>query len=119
MSTKITARNYNLRTENGSWLGQVVLTSDGAFMALTDWGNFNFAWRSHGEEDFRKFIIRVEVDYFASKMYQGMQYIAHGKKIQEACDRFAKNILPTLKKVLKEEIEKEISDPNYRIELQE
>ncbi len=106
-NTPISAKSYTLRTENGRWLGQVVLTTDGAFMAITDYGNFSYAWRSTGKEDFREFLNDINVEYFASKMYNGMSYVAYGKKIQEAANRFAKEILPALQKVLKEEIDSE------------
>lgn len=105
--SEVTAKSYTLKTESGHWLGQVVLTNDGAFMAVTDYGNFSFAWRHTGEDDFRKFLIGTEVDYFGGKMYQGMAYVAYGKKIELAAKRFAEKILPTLKDVLKEEIESE------------
>lgn len=108
---EVTAKSYTLRTKDGYWLGQVVLTSDGAFMAITDYGNFNFAWRSHGEEDFRDFMIRINQEYFAGKMYQGMQYVAHGSKVQKQCEMFAKNVLPTLQTALKAELETERRAP--------
>lgn len=86
METIVTAKNYTLRTDNGGWLGQVVLTSDGAFMSITDYGNFSFAWRSTGEEDFRKFILKLDKQYFAGKMANGASYIAYGKSVNKAAD---------------------------------
>jgi hypothetical protein len=104
---KVTAKSYSLYKEQGGWLGQVVLTSDGMFSAVTDYGNMSFAWRHYGEGDFRKFLISLNVDYFGGKMYQGMAYMIYGKKYEQACDRFAKEILPPLQAVLKAEIEAE------------
>lgn len=105
---KITAKSYTLQNENGSWLGQVVLTSDGAFMAITDWGNFNFAWRSYQTlPKFKEFIMRLEPCYFANKMVEGMQYVIYGKKVQAAAERFAERVLPKLQEVLKQEIKEE------------
>lgn len=105
---KITATSYTLRNDNGSWLGQVVLTSDGAFMAITDWGNFNFAWRSNQTlPRFKEFILGLEPCYFANKMVEGIQYIAYGRKIQSAAERFAERVLPKLQEVLKQEIKEE------------
>jgi hypothetical protein len=46
----VTAESYTLRTESGQWLGQVVLTSDGMYASVTDWGNLSFAWRSIGDQ---------------------------------------------------------------------
>lgn len=107
MPINVTAKSYTLKTDNGAWLGQIVLTSDGSFMSISDYGNFSYAWRHHGEDDFRQFLIELDKDYFAGKMYQGMSYVAYGKKIEAACNRFAEKILPTLQKVLKEEVDAE------------
>ena len=100
---KITAESYTLETENGGWLGQVILTSDGAFMAITDYGNFNYAWRSFGD-NFKEFICNLNTSYFADKMCAGMAYVAYGRKIEKSAERFSEKILPALQKVLKEEI---------------
>ena len=108
---EITAKSYTLRTETGSWLGQVVLTSDGMFSAVTDWGNFSYAWRSFGEEDFRIFLLKTSIEYFGGKMYHGMTYLVFGKKYRQASLRFAQEILPPLQKILKEELEEEKNNP--------
>ena len=99
---EISAKSYTLRTEDGQWLGQIVLTSDGMFASVTDYGNLSYAWRSYGD-DFVDFILHLNVDYFATKMYTGMAYILHTKQCEKACHRFAEKILPALQKVLKEE----------------
>lgn len=104
---KVTARSYSLRTESGGWLGQIVLTSDGMFSSVTDYGNMSFAWRAYGDKDFRQFITGLNVSYFGGKMYQGMAYMTYGKKYEKACMRFAEEILPALQKALKEELELE------------
>ena len=107
--TEVITQSYTLRNDNGSWLGQIVLTSDGAFMAITDWGNFNFAWRSYQTlKNFKEFIIRLEPCYFANKMVEGMQYIVFGRKIQAAAERFAERVLPKLQEVLKQEMEEKV-----------
>lgn len=103
----VTAKSYTLYKENGGWLGQIVLTSDGAFMSVTDYGNLSFAWRHTGSRDFREFIINTDPQYFGGKMYCGLAYIAYGRKFEKACDRFAEIILPALKEVLKKELEEE------------
>lgn len=110
MKEEIKSKSYTLRDEGDNWLGQVVLTSDGMFASVTDWGNLSYAWRSFSREgeDFRKFMSEINVDYFASKLTQGMAYIAYSKKIDKACERFAEKILPALQKVLKEELEQKI-----------
>lgn len=101
---EVTAKSYTLKTEGGHWLGQIVLTSDGMFASVTDYGNLSFAWRSYGD-DFLKFMSEISVDYFSTKMATGLSYISHSQKIDAACKRFAKEILPALQKVLKEELQ--------------
>jgi hypothetical protein len=108
---KVTAKSYTLYTENGQWLGQVVLTSDGMFASVTDYGNLSYSWRSFGN-DFREFILSLNVGYFGSKLYTGMVYILYSKKCEKSCGRFAEKILPALQKALREEIELENSEPN-------
>jgi len=100
---EVTAKSYTLRDENGQWLGQIVLTSDGMFASVTDYGNLSFAWRSFGD-DFIGFICQLNTGYFATKMYTGMSYILYGKKCEKACELFAEKILPPLQKLLKEEL---------------
>lgn len=106
---QVTAKSYTLRTDNGAWLAQIVLTSDGMFASVTDYGNLSYAWRSYGPGDFRKFICQLEQGYFATKMATGLSYFAHSKKIDKACELYAEHILPALQKVLKEELEKELT----------
>lgn len=108
---EVTAKSYTLRTEDRLWLGQIVLTSDGSFMSVTDYGNFSFSWRHHGSDDFRQFLIGLDKGYFAGKMYQGMSYVAYGKKIEASANRFAEKILPALQDALKKEIESESISP--------
>ncbi len=104
---KVTAKSYTLTGENGEWLGQVVLTSDGMFASVTDYGNLSYSWRAYGDKDFRQFLISLSTDYFGAKMYSGMSYILYGKKCEQACKRYAEKILPPLQKMLKEEIDEE------------
>lgn len=106
----VTAKSYTLYTENGHWLGQVVITSDGMFASVTDYGNLSYTWRSYGNgKDFREFLCSLNVGYFGTKMYTGMAYILYGKKCEKACDLFAEKILPPLQKLLREEIEQELN----------
>ena len=104
--TEIKLKTYTLRGENNEWLGQIILSSDGVFASVTDYGNLSYAWRSYGTEDFRKFISELSNDYFASKLQNGLSYIAYSKKTMQACELFSKKILPPLQKALKEELSK-------------
>lgn len=101
---KVIAQNYTLYTEHGDWLGQIVLTSDGMFASVTDYGNLSYTWRSYGEQGFKEFLCSLNVDYFGKKMYTGMAYILYGKKCEQACKRYAEKILPPLQKLLREEL---------------
>jgi hypothetical protein len=98
---------YNLKTKSGDWLGQIVLTTNGSFLSITDYGNFNYNFGSFGDVDFRKFILGLELSYFASKMYQGISYISHGKKFQESANLFAEKILIRLQEAIQKELDEE------------
>lgn len=101
---KITMDTYTLNNESGGWLAQIVITSDGMFSAVSDWGNFAFAWRSsYKEKTFKDFLMSLHSDYFASKMIESMSYIATGTRVDAACNRFSKRVLPPLQETLKRE----------------
>ncbi len=104
-SKEVKTKSYTLFDKNGSWLGQIVLSSDGLFASVTDWGNLSYAWRAFGNQDFRAFLCGLNEDYFAQKMFIGMSYILHGKKCELACKRYASRILPALKEVLREDLQ--------------
>lgn len=103
--TEVKSKSYTLFGDDGEWLGQIVLTNDGFFGSVTDYGNLSYAWRNYSDQDFRKFICNLNIDYFGSKLYTGMAYILYGKNCEKACHRFAEKILPPLQKMLREEIE--------------
>lgn len=107
--SEIKLKTFTLRTEKNGWLGQIIISSDGMFSAVTDYGNLCYAWRYTGE-DFRTFLVGLGIDYFGSKMQNGLSYISYNKKTMEACNRFAKEILPGLQKVLKQDL---INDVNW------
>lgn len=56
---KVKSYSYTLWDDNGNWLGQVVLTNDGMFASVTDYGNLSYAWRNYNG-NFREFIIRKQ-----------------------------------------------------------
>lgn len=101
----VKTQSYTLNSPDGYWLGQVILSSDGMFCSVTDYGNLSYAWRSFGDSDFRKFIVSLNTGYFGTKMYTGMSYILYGKKCEQACNRFADKILPALQEVLKTDLQ--------------
>jgi len=108
-NTEIKLKNYTLYDDNGNWLGQVVLSNDGLFASVTDYGNLSYAWRAYGEgKDFREFMANLNIPYFGGKLFTGMSYILHTKQCEKACYRFAEMILPTLQKALKKELEEKV-----------
>jgi hypothetical protein len=106
---KVTADIYTLTyKEHGGWLAQIVLTSDGMFAAVSDWGNFSYAWRAYGDRTFKEFILSLNVDYFESKISSGMSFVATGKRVDSACKNFARRVLPILQETLKEEAQAQL-----------
>ena len=92
----VSAKIYNLGTKDGQWLGEAVLLSDGMFSAVTDYGNFAYAWRSFGD-NFEDFILRINPEYFAGKLVSGIAYTVYPtKKIEASFSRAAAVILPAL-----------------------
>jgi hypothetical protein len=61
---------YYLPNENGQGWAEIVLSSGGFFAAVSDYGNYAFAWRHHGEPDFRIFVANIAADpsYVAGKL---------------------------------------------------
>lgn len=117
--SEIKSKSYTLRTEDGSWLAQIVLTSDGMFASITNYGNLSRRWHHTGTQDFRGYVIKLNVEYFAEKMYQSStyilytednNYILHSKKFKQACIMFAQKILPPLQKLLKQDL---IDNPDF------
>jgi len=53
---------------------EVVLTSNGMFATVSDYGNYAFAWRDTGCEDFRDFIVQMHADYLCSKIVPRREY---------------------------------------------
>lgn len=102
-----TVKVYDLRTKQNRWLGRVILTSDGSFMSITDWGNYNYLWDSTGCDDFRKFLLKLNTDYFGTKMFVGICDISSTNKSREKAMTFSEKILPDLQEVLRKEIESE------------
>lgn len=62
---------YYIPSKDGlSGWGEIVLSSGGFFAAVTDYGNYAFAWRHFGEGDFRKWFADLEnsTDYLLNKI---------------------------------------------------
>ena len=100
---EVKAKSYTL-TKNNGWLGQVVITTDGFFAAVTDYGSFSYTWRCFGEMDFRAFLSTLDAGYFSGKMVTGMAYIVYNNRVKEAAKRFTAEVLPVLQEVLKQDL---------------
>lgn len=66
-------RRYNVRHENGSWLADIVISDDGYFSTVSDYGNYAYAW-THAEMEFRAFLAKLDADYLIGKIKPGHVY---------------------------------------------
>lgn len=53
---------YSLPSIQGEGWAEIVLTSTGMFAAVSDWGNYAYAWRCTAVPDFRRFIAQSDRD---------------------------------------------------------
>lgn len=91
---------YILKDKNGRWLAQVLLTDDGMFAAVSEYGNFAYAWRSFGS-NFREFLLSLDLGYFAEKLETGMAYVVSNNKVRSGCRRFSEKVIPILQAAIK------------------
>lgn len=96
---------YDLNDENG-WLARVILTSDGLYMAYSEYGNFYHVFNAPGKEGIRKFMVSIDADYFGYKLCE-VEWFTAAKKVEMAAKRHAKYILPVLQQAIREQLEKE------------
>jgi hypothetical protein len=66
-------RRYSLRTERGAWLAEVVISDDGYFSTVSDYGSYAYFW-SHAGCEFRGFLARLDADYLVGKIKPGYVY---------------------------------------------
>lgn len=71
--------------QRGFEWAEIVLTSNGMFATVSDYGNYAYAWRDTGCADFRDFIVQIHADYLCSKIsprreYDGEATIANVKR---------------------------------------
>lgn len=59
---------YYLPSQKGEGFAEIVLCSSGFFGAVSDWGNYAFAWRHFGPDDFRAFVMGLGESYLSSKL---------------------------------------------------
>lgn len=68
--SKIVLHYYHLPSEKGEGWARVLISSDGMFSAVSDYGNYGYFWSHHGMDDIRRFFLRVKTDkdYFINKL---------------------------------------------------
>lgn len=86
---------YTLRSQNGSGWAIFVLTSEGYFSSVSDFGSYAFVWNHHGCKDFREFLLGSEKDphYFIGKLSPGKEYDGHSTL--QACKDALKELRET------------------------
>ena len=70
VSEPVKTWRYALPSERGEGWAEIVICSSGFFGAVSDYGNYAFAWRHTGCDDVREFFLRArrDWDYFAHKL---------------------------------------------------
>lgn len=91
---------YHLTTEQGAWLAEVFMQPDGFIFIKSDWGDFSYRFCFNGT--FENFILSLEPDYFAGKVYQQWNYINSTHKVELAAKRLASHVLPVLQEAIRE-----------------
>lgn len=51
----------------GDW-AEILIREDGFFSTVGGYGNYSYMWNSTGEDDVRKFFLRLDWHYFAKKL---------------------------------------------------
>jgi len=63
---------YNVpATSEGEDWATVILTSDGLFSVVSDFGNYCYHWHSFGDGDFRQFFVNLQPNYVLCKLANG------------------------------------------------
>lgn len=86
---------YDLPNEDdwGGW-ALLVLSADGFFAAVSDYGNYAFRWTNFGSRDFRLFITQVNPDYVYSKLSHTMDVVdgaATASRIREEIESLTRS----------------------------
>jgi hypothetical protein len=66
-------RRYRLRTDQGRWVADVVISDDGYFSTVSDYGGYAHFWGDAGCE-FRRFLCGLDADYLCGKLSRGREY---------------------------------------------
>lgn len=76
MSKPVTTWRYYLPSTKDQPWAEVLLTSSGMFAVVSDYGNYAYPWRAHGDRDFREFVagLAKDGDYAAGKLSQRTAY---------------------------------------------
>lgn len=74
--TTPTLRRYEVRTEKGSWLADIVVGSDGWLGIVSDYGDYAHSWKNFGDVDFRAFLAGLNTGYLLCKLSTKSEYDA-------------------------------------------
>ena len=98
---------YDLKTDSGQWLAEIVITSTGALLIVSDWGNFNICWRAYKNlNSFKEFLQSINPAYFAGNAIRSNNFVyGNTKKADAAASRFALNVFVPFQKLLIKESE--------------
>ncbi len=68
-------RKYDVRDNEGHWIGRFIITDDGYFSTVSEWGNYAFWWTGGGP-CFRRFLagLRRDSSYMLSKICGREEY---------------------------------------------
>ncbi len=91
---------YHLTTSEGGWLAEVFMQPNGFIFIKSDWGDFSYRFCFNGT--FEDFILSLEINYFAGKVYQQWNYINATHKVELAAKRLASHVLPALQEAIRE-----------------
>lgn len=82
-STKET-RRYDVRSEEGRWLGTFIVTHDGLVCCNTDYGSYSYWWHAFGD-DIIAFLLQINTGYLLSKVSPRDEY--DGDETEKAIKR--------------------------------
>ncbi len=68
-----TLRRYHVKTEGDRWLATVIISDDGYFSTVSDWGSYAYWWSAAGD-CFRSFLTRINPDYLLGKIAPQQSY---------------------------------------------
>lgn len=66
-------RRYDVRCEEGRWLGTFLVTHDGLVCCNTDYGDYSYWWHAFGD-DIIEFLLQINTGYLLGKVSPRDEY---------------------------------------------